>query len=220
MPTYPAVHATTERIYNGLPEVYRDVDATAPEPGYPLLRYLSLVTDQLGAAADTAARIDYVPPDDPEYDEALDGDRTSDLVDPATADAAWLPWLAATVGITLNAALTEAAQREQISGAAAGWQVGSRGALVVAAQAALTGTRSVRVTVTGPHTATIITDAAETPGGPASVLAAIEAGRARPAGILLSHSYYTATWATVEAAYPTWAGLEAAGSWAAVESTL
>ncbi len=213
----PAVHATTRRVYDGLPEVYRHAD-TAQD--FALLRYLSLVVDQLGAIVDLIDRIDYVAPDDPDYDPALDAWATSDLVDPAFADPGWLPWLATLVGVTLNPALDVPARRATIADASAGWQVGTRGAIVTAAQAVLTGTRSVRVRPTGPHNIDVITVVEETPGGPSSVVTAVETGRARPAGVIVTHTYYAAPWDTIEAAYATWTTQETvAPTWGDVEAT-
>lgn len=92
----PDVSATTERLYGSLPAFYRDAD----EPlDWPLLRYLSLLGDQLGDLEELVDRIDFVRAED----VGSAGD-TSDLVDPATADAAWLPWLAQLVGIAARRA--------------------------------------------------------------------------------------------------------------------
>jgi len=86
----PDVTPTTGRLYDNLPELYRTADAPL---GYPLLRFLSLTGDLLGIVEDLAERID-VP------DDAPPG-TVSDLVNPETADRAWLPWLTQLVGARL-----------------------------------------------------------------------------------------------------------------------
>lgn len=91
----PAVHPRTQRIYDRLPDLYRAADADQAGD-LPFLRFLSLLGDQAGALEDLYDRINYVPPD-----EGGPEDGTSDLVDPARADGAWLTWLAQLVGITV-----------------------------------------------------------------------------------------------------------------------
>jgi len=88
--TRPQVTDSTARLYDGLPEFYRTADAPT---GYALLRFLSLTGDLLGQVEDLADRID-VP------DDAPPG-TVSDLVNPETADAGWLPWLTQLVGARL-----------------------------------------------------------------------------------------------------------------------
>lgn len=133
------------------------------------------------------------------------GEDTSDLVDPFAAEAAWLPWLAQLVGVRLNLANPVLARRLAIANAAGGWRKGSRDAIAAAAGTVLTGSAYVSVTVdpaTDPHKLTITTIAAETPS-PAAVIAAIYAARANIAGVEFVHSYYAASWDTLEARYPT-----------------
>lgn len=212
----PAVHALTERIYADLPEFYRDADEALD---YPLLAFLSLVFDQLGAVSDLIDRIDYIAPDTPDYDPLLDAGDTSQLVDPATADPAWLPWLAQLVGIRLNPRLSVADQRAAIAGHSGGWDTGTRAAIAAAAATALTGSRYVSVRPTGPWEITIYTSPDETASA-AAVIAAVEAADVRPAGTVLVHSFYAASWDTIEARYLTWDALEAgAPTWSAVEAT-
>lgn len=64
--TRPVVHPTTERIYARLPEFLRSSDERLSDgpDGYPLLRYLSLILDQLGVVDDLVDRIDYRMPAD------------------------------------------------------------------------------------------------------------------------------------------------------------
>lgn len=215
----PVVHTTTERIYGGLPGVYRagdDAQAGGPS-GYPLLRYLSLLTDQLGEVIDLLQRFDYYSPDD----GGLAGD-TSDLVDPATADAGWLPWIAQLVGARLPPGLTVAQQRNAIAGVVAGYLKGTKQGIIAAAQTALTGTKYARVIPLyggDQYRIELRTRTSET-ASTAAVLAAVDAAGARPAGIEIVPTVYEATWAQIEAAYPVWLTLETnAPTWLQVEET-
>jgi hypothetical protein len=202
----PVVHWFTQRVYDSLPEALRSPDG---DLGWPLLRYLALVLDQAGEFADTAAAIDYVP-----LDEGGAAGDVSLLVDPDNAPASWLPWMAQLVGVRLDPALSEAARRDAIRFAPAGWRAGSRGALADAARSALTGTRNVRVYdhtdagsdlgAAGMWHVAVATLAAETPSAQA-VLDAINAQHAVPAGVWLHHRPYTASWAQIQSAHPTWA---------------
>src|SRR4051794_35459238 len=143
--TRPTVHARTEAFYSRLPDVYREADAAqdlgvGDLNGYPLLRWLSLIVDQLGDVADLIGRIDYYTPDD----RGAPGD-TSDLADPAAADAAWLAWLAQAVGVRLAPNLNVDDQRAAIAGAVSGFLKGTKQGIAAAAQTALTGTKYVSV---------------------------------------------------------------------------
>lgn len=207
----PTVAALTQRLYGDLPEVYRDADLDDGTPnGKPFLRFLSLVGDQASAVADLVEAID--PAEHP-----------SALTDPATADPAWLPWIAQLVGVTLNPALTTAAARAAIAGAVSGWQAGTRDTIAAAAKSALTspaGYVSIRSYYNGnPFVIGVAVDPATAPADLNTVLAAIEAAHARPAGIRIVIDTYAATWQTIETRLDTWAGVEARGSWAAVETT-
>lgn len=209
--TAPTVAALTQRLYDELPEVYRDADVDDGTPnGRPLLRFLSLIGDQASAVADLIDRID---PDE----------HTSALADPATADAAWLPWRAQLVGVTLNPALSTAAARLAVAGAVSGWQAGTRDTIAAAAKSALTsptGYVSIRANYNGdPFTVGVAVDPNTAPVDLNTVLAAIDAAHARPAGIRIIIDTYAATWDTLETRLDTWAGVEARGSWAAVETT-
>lgn len=101
---------------------------------YPLLRYLSLVLDQLEPVDDLIDRI--------EYD--ADVDTASDLVDAATANAGWFPWLAQLVGVDLTG-LDVDDQRTALEDPSTSWDHGTPGAIAEAAKAGLTGTKSVTV---------------------------------------------------------------------------
>lgn len=215
----PTPSAFTERWYASLPEHYRDND----EPlNWPLLRFMSLLGDQAGEVFTLLTRIAYVPPDE----GGAIGD-TSDLVDPATADLGWLPWLGQLVGVKLTPAITGQAARDAVAGAVNGYQVGTKTAIANAARSGLTGTRYVSVydhTVTTPGDGGIwdvllVTRASETPDITA-VTDAVVTKNAKPAGVTLRYRAYTATWTAMEATYGpawsarngrTWAQLQEAG---------
>lgn len=212
MPT-PQVHPHTARLYASLPEFYRDADRLEPSGGgYPLLRFVSLILDQAGAVEDLIDRID------------PDVGTGSDLVDPDTAEPAWLPWLGQLVGVVdLPPNLTELEQRNAIAGAVGGWRAGTREGLVTAARTALTsptGYVEVRPHKGGdPHVIGVSVDPETAPANLDDVITAIEAARARPAGIALVIDLYAASWDTLEARYPTWAQVDAVVSWSRLEAT-
>jgi len=193
----------TLRWFASLPEFVRVADAAQD---WQLLRYMSLIGDQADVLEQLYERIDFTPLDE-------DGDATpSALIDPDTADAAWLPWLAQTVGARVDG-LTTAAARVAVDAAAGGWRAGSKGAIAAAARTVLTGTKSAKVYdhsdgvlaigAGGDWDVLILTNITESPSS-AEVIAAVDAAGARPAGVNLHHLAYTATWAQLAAAYPHW----------------
>lgn len=210
----PIYSPKTERVYARLPLRCREDDAAG---GYGLKLLLSCIADRTDNVSELVARFTYLPGVDRETEivrELLGPDRgaSSDLVDPARADAEWLVWLAQIPGVTLAENLPVPAQRDAIAGAVNGWAAGTPDSIKAAAGTALTGTRYVQVM---PHSIAargdggrwdilLVTRASETPDVDA-VLAAVSAANAVPAGAILHHRAYTATWAAVEAAYPTWA---------------
>lgn len=212
----PPAGAATDRLYGRLPDHYRDADAGLD---YPLYRWLAGLGAVLSQVEDLIDRIDYVAPGD----GGAAGD-TSDLVDPTVADVDWLPWLAQLVGVQLSPALSEAEKRDAILYASAGWRAGTKSAVAAAAKTELTGTRYAKVydhSVSVPGDGgmwdvLIVTRTSETPD-PSRVLAAVVRRGAKPAGVVLHHRAYEASWDTVVSTYPTWAALEAAGSWIKIQ---
>lgn len=190
----PTVSPFTERVYEQLPSVYIDNDSSVD---YPLLRYLSLLCDQAGEIADIYDRLNY---------DDTNPTGTSDLSDPATADEAWLPWLAQMVGAD-TFGLSGQAVRDAIAGAVSGFRSGTKTAIADAARSALTGTRYVKVydhSVAnvgdgGQWDVLLVTRTSETADVPA-VLAAVTAKNAKPAGVQLHHRAYSATYTEVQAA--------------------
>jgi hypothetical protein len=206
----------TQRLYNRLPTLYRDADTTPQQ----LLRFISLLGDQADEVETLTYRIGYQAPDD----GGAAGD-TSDLTDPTAADTAWLPWLAQLVGVRAPVSNDLQALRDAILYATTGWRAGTRAAIAGAAKSALTGTRYVHVydhSISSPGDGTewdvlLVTRITETPDVPA-VLQAVVDGHAKPAGVTLHHRAYSATWAAVDAAYPTWADRNGL-TWAHYEET-
>jgi hypothetical protein len=208
------VSSTTTRVYERLPELYRRADEAQDSgpSGYPLLRFLSLLGDQLGELETLVDRVGYFPADE----GGVPGD-TSDLTDPVTADDGWLGWLGQLVGVDV-ASIPAAARRAAVAGASAGWRAGTADGIASAAQSVLTGTRYVRVIphYTGdPWKVEVRTRVSETPD-PAAVIPAIVAARAKPAGVELVHTQYEATWDAIVAENPTWADLEP-DTWTGIE---
>lgn len=205
----PAVHPHTGRVYAELPEFYRDAD---PGTDYTLLRFMALVLDQEGGIEDLVDRLD------------PDIGTGSDLVDPQHADPAWLPWLGQLVGVVdLPPDLTVEEQRNAVAGAVGGWRAGTREGIATAGRTALVGgTGYVEVIPHyggDPFVIGLTVDPATAPANLDDVAAAVEAARARPAGIRLTVTIYAASWDTIEAHYPTWADVDAVASWANLQRT-
>lgn len=201
----PTVGPFTEALYSRLPALYRDADEAQDEgaSNYPLLRYLSLVGDQLTRVATLLGRFTFDALDERDNtDEPWDrygtglfgtgvyGDTSvADLVDPWTADAGWLPWLAQLLGIDVTG-LTVDEQRAALADPSAAWAHGTRDAIVRAVRPRLPDSSYVDVVphhLGDPFTLGLVTKGDETTG--------------------------VITWAELEAAAPTWADLEALGSW-------
>jgi hypothetical protein len=208
--TPSTVGPLTARLYGRLPEFYRDADLEQAVP-YPLLRFLTGLGAQADAVEVLFDRIDYT---------GAPGD-TSDLVEPAIADPAWLAWLAQHVGAKLPLGASVADQRTAISGGVNGFQAGSRQALAAVAGRALTGTKYVNITPNlngDPWTIGLATALDETPSQQAVIDAIVNAG-AKPSGYNLVVTFYAASWDMLESRYPTSAAWDAVASSDALEQT-
>lgn len=145
---------------------------------------------------------------------------TSDLTDPQTADAEWLPWLAQLVGVPLTADMSEAERRDAVQYASSGWRAGTKSAIADAAKSALIGSRYAKVydhSVASPGDGgvwdvLIVTRGTETPDV-AAVLSAVIRRAAKPAGVVLRHRAYESEWSAQESQFPSWNAIEAAASW-------
>lgn len=209
------VGPTTARVYGRLEEWRRaDDDSVATHgypPGWPLLRFLWTIAGPLDDLEELIDRIDYVRPED----GGTPGD-TSDLADPATGNAGWLAWQARTAGLDLRDRTDPAERRAYLATAETVRYSGSEEAVASAVRPLLTGTRFVLVVdhYGADWTIGVVTLAGETAATTsAAILAAAELER--PAGHDLVHDLGL-TWGDLEANYPTWTAIEAAGSWGAL----
>lgn len=201
----PIYTPTTELLYGRLPEFLRLADS---RNDWLLKRWMSGIVDQQGAIDTLLARIDYWSP----VDGGEFGD-TSDLVDPTKADVDWLPWLGQLVGVNLPPGLTETEKRDAVRFASSGWKAGTKTAVADAAKSELTGERRSRVYdhsrpgLIGSETewdVLIVTRPSETPSAAAVVAAVVRKG-AKPAGVVLHHQSYEASWADIHRTLPKWA---------------
>lgn len=120
-----------------------------------------------------------------------------------TAPPKALGWLAQFVGVRLDPALDDAAQRARIR-ATDGFKRGTVGAIAAAAQQYLTGAKTVLIRERDgdPYALTVVTYTAETPDEDA-VRAALLAQK--PAGIILTYVVEAGQdWLTLETGYATW----------------
>lgn len=198
----PDVTALTERIYAGLPELYRQADlAQADGPsGFPLLRYLSAITDPLARFEVLLDRLTRT------VSETGEVTAPAALTDPMTADLSWLPWLGQLVGVTVDRRQSELEQRDAVRFASAGYRAGTKASVADAARSALTGARYVKVhdhSVSepgngGPWDVLLVTRVSDTPDV-AAVLDAVVRRGAKPAGVRLRHRTYSATFTETRA---------------------
>lgn len=214
---YPSVSVTATRIWERLPQVYRDYDVTQD---YPLLRFISLVADQLDDVFDILHRIDRQGPDE---GGPLDNSSRSELTVPALADSTWLPWLAQMSGVPFRGRTT-AELRSLIGTVGRGGAVATRAAMMAAAKTRLTGQQYVDIvpqaqpggTAGGRWDVLVRTRALETVSG-ADVLDAILDAGAKPAGVRLFHEFYGSSWTAITTAYPTWTTLNNK-TWSQIQS--
>lgn len=212
MDTPATVSELTGAVYGALPQMFRDADEAL---GYPLLTYYAAQLEQLAAVYALLDRFNFIAPDEG------GGYATSDLIDPQLGDAAWLPWQAQLYGVLLDRSQPEATQRDAVGDRRSGWRRGTAASMIAAAQTVLTGTKSCIVL---PHYGgdawtiglQVVPD--EAPADPNVIIDAVLAADAKPAGYELVVDLYQASWATIEADFPTWADLRAAGSWLVIES--
>jgi len=222
----PYMTALVHRLYRRLPEIVRVLDAA--DSCWVFKRYLGATLDlagQIGDTVDDIAGNDAIGPDSPQpwglpADElaiwlANRVQQTSLLGDPIVAPAGWLPWLGQLVGARIDSSANEQEQRDTITFATSGYRGGTRQAIIDAARSALTGTRQVTLLLHQKPSGgviidgsawdiTIVTRPSET-ADPTEVLNAVGRKGVKPAGAVLWHYSYEASWAAVAAAFPTWA---------------
>lgn len=228
----PYMSALVHRLYHRLPEIYRVMDGR--DMTWVFKRYLGGALAVAGGIDDTVDKLVGYNPVGPAMPEpwALNADDLSQwrearrdvkslLGDPVNAPMEWLPWIAQLLGAKIDQAASEQEQRDTVIYATSGWRGGTRAAIADAARTALTGTRYARVV---PHymaavgggiaegdiwDITIVTLDSETPD-PGEVLGAVLRKGVKPAGVVLHHATYEASWDQQEAVYPTWADRDAA----------
>lgn len=225
----PVFSVTTERLYDKLPDLYRETDALND---YQFKKYIASIADSLGEIDLLVERFRYRSQIELEmrrryaqrYTVYTHASReinapalgsTSDLVDPTAADAKWLPWLAQLVGVEIDPNEPTAFNRDSIRYASSGFRAGSKNALETAVRKVLTGSKYA---LAMPHTKvnesgsivsgtvwdiTILTRAQESPSS-FTVLQAVNKDTLKPAGVKLYHRTYTASWDALEASMPYW----------------
>lgn len=186
----------TTLLYESLPEYMQAADEQLP--GQPLRSYVDGLGEELQTIATMLGRLN-------RYSIEPTPAVPSDLADADGADPAWLAWLAQTVGARLSGIADLTARRDAVRSAAAGWRIGTPGAVAAAAQSALIGTRYVKVynnSIATPGDGTqwdvlLVTRSSETPD-PSAVLAAVIAKGAKPAGVVLHHRTYSASYTVIQ----------------------
>lgn len=233
----PVSSILVDRLYQRLPEVYRTMDSR--DSRWVFKRYLYAALHQAGLIDSMVSQIAGdrpvgpatpepwgLQPDELEVWRAARQDHVSLLGDPQNAPSTWLSWMAQLVGAYLDPAASLAEQRDTISFATSGYRAGTRQAIADAARSALTGSRYVQVlprtavdgsgTIAGgPWDVTIVTRGSETPD-PNAVLGAVVRKGVKPAGVRLWTHSFEASWAAVEAQFPTWADWDNA-TWQQIE---
>lgn len=193
----PAVHPTTEELYDSLGDgLVRDDESVQ----WSLLRFLDPVVTDLGEVRDIVVGTD-----------GLFGWGAQ--MDPDEVPLERLLWLAQFIGARPDPLALEAAQRSQAKDSQ-GWKRGTLASIIAAAQATLTGTK--RVFVNERYgTAYRIRVAVYTTQAPDPAVTEAVVRAAKPAGLVLVFDAMTvgpwqlikdnfATWQTVKDNFATW----------------
>ena len=178
----PALESFAKRIYDSLEPLTYDED----NQNYALANFVAALGGMFQVIDDYAR------------DQIVNGEVApgwSQLLDINRCPSEALGFLGQFVGVPLQAGLSDAAQRDRITGTA-GFRRGSPGAIVAAAQQYLTGSQTVIVRERDPAASpsypayglTVITYTSETPD-PSEVLAALM--DQKPAGIILNYQTHT-----------------------------
>jgi hypothetical protein len=189
----PALGAVGERLYAALdPLAWLD-----EEYGWAL----ATLTGSVGSmfdAVDTLAR------------DTADGPGWSLVLDLTRCPDAWLPWLGQFVGVEVPVGSTAAAARHQIEDLS-GFGRGRREAIVAAAQATLTGTKTVYIQERYGGDAYVLAVRTLTPETPSSAATLAAVLAQKPGGIVLDFGTSTAnTYDATRVKYATYDALKAA----------
>lgn len=239
--TEPIYSSTTEQLWQRLPEFYRTYDE---DNDWAFKKFISSFADQLDEVDTLAARFflvaaedyrdmteetsvmdAYARPDGLEDDESPLGYlplyKTSDLVDPRTANEEWLPYVAQLYGVALPNDTVDY-QRAAIYYGYTSLKGGSKQALREALQDQLTGEKWVDIyerrdgaggsidSPAGEWDILVVTRDEETPPG-LDLVAEIERRNAKPAGVILHQIVYNAPWSLIDTL--DWDDIEAFGTW-------
>jgi len=131
----PIFHDTVERVYSLLPQHYQDSDILQ---NFQFKKYLAGLLKNQDDVNKIIDRLQFIPLDA----GGVEGD-TSDLVNPYTADAKWLPWLGQLFGTTVAGEITDDIREEVIR--ASGFRSGSMDSMIAAARTVLVGSKKVRI---------------------------------------------------------------------------
>lgn len=194
--------------------------------GWPLKKFLSATTDRLGEIDDLVARFTYLTEDQRDLADmfgisnegrAVPIGATSDLVDPRTANAEWLPWIAMLMGLKTDAYATNEELRAALIQGSAGGKAGTREAIAAVVRGTLSGPADGKEVRMYANSSTlsdigeasrwdvlIVTPDNISPSS-ATIMEAIAAAGVKPAGISLHHATKSTTWAELTAKWPKWA---------------
>lgn len=199
---------TTQDIFDRLPEVFRNEDERADDPGV-LKWFISGTGDQAT-----------------EVETLLERFQRGELVDPSLADDSWLDYIAQLLGVTAARGLPASQKRTLLADPTIGYKSGTPGAIISAAKGAVGGsgyvglynhtTDASAIGAASEWDILLVTRSGEALSNPAQRV--IDLGQ-KPAGIRLYHRVWEVTWADIHANYPTWAAINALPNWGALERT-
>lgn len=196
--TRPVVGTAAEQVYRLLPDYVRNADEVTD---WTTLRVTAAAAVGLDKAADFLTMVD--------PDTSVSG--TCELANADVIPRTWLPWLGWLVGVDV-AAIPVAYARESVRDASTSQVRGSRNAIKAAVARTLSSPAPAprvwaNLSGTDPYLISVVTNTAQTPDEPATLLAATGE---KPAGMLLELQVLTgAVIVELEYAFPNIPLLEA-----------